>query len=155
MRLWDLGPKLLHWAFFISSECPKSFPTINIPANLKLGEGQDITCISPGARPSLDMQMFVDNDSIPIAAEVSADKNKCNITTAAALTLYRHWNGGKLRCCFYSAHCEKVCSPEKPIKLQCKLFLYDSSVKHLCSSSLKLLCKHNLLYQLCNNHSLV
>lgn len=100
--------------------CPTFFPRLILPSPLKLGIGQEITCVSPEARPALNVQMLIDSKQINVSMSTLNDLNHYYVTTASTSEITRNWNGKPIKCCFFSECCGRLCRPADTLNLECK-----------------------------------
>lgn len=90
---------------------------------MKLGKGNNISCITRKARPALQMYMFGNDSPIHIEETVSYDINGYATTFVVVSEIDFTWNGQKVDCCFNGSLCNKLCSPKEDIVFECKLLV--------------------------------
>lgn len=104
--------------FLLILEPPSTLlPTVNIPD--KIDGNQAVTCVSPDARPTPVVELYVDGELIQsksTTVPVVSTKTEKTIVTAIP---QRAWNNRKLKCCYSGWHIDRMCSPELKINMSC------------------------------------
>lgn len=99
-------------------ECPNVFPDLIIPQNLTVADGQQITCVSPESRPALALEILVGEKVVDTNTNTYTDFSNYIITTASTQVPDITWDGEKIKCCFYSGNCGKLCRPAVEVVVQ-------------------------------------
>lgn len=101
------------------SECQREPPNLEVP-DVLVGK-QTVACVSPHSRPTLNLEISVDNKTINTAINVTTDTSRLmNQKTFAYTTSFpKAWNGKNIKCCQNNDYCDKTCVT-KSINLTCK-----------------------------------
>lgn len=115
------GPIILFFKrHFLFTVCPGFFPYLVLPPILRVDDDQELACVSPEARPALNVQMVIDGKRIVTNSSIYSDLNNYFITSVTTSDIRRAWNGKEINCCYQSEYCDRLCRPAETLMVACE-----------------------------------